>query len=435
MLAAVLSGCLSGQGDDAAGTPGQGDGAVPDFAFSPPAVVAGLGYEPGLKVARDGTLVLHAHRSGIAGDGTQMASYLWWSRDDGATWTELQDPGGVRKSLFAFEGDVAFDEAGHLFFLDNYLADHVVSRWRLEDEGPMWESTVPVAGTDGADDRPWLEAWGDGQLALVSKNPILPGPHDLAQGRTDLGSYRLYRSSDAGATWTLGALFAGSNWCDIAVSPTDPALQWVFCVDEIPIESTGPRITLHASTDLGASWQATDLGLLATGFADRFPSIQATAAGLALAAWADDDPEDDAPAVLQVLRQGQGQEPEVLDVTPFNGTVQRPWVCADDRVAAVAFYATEDVIPGTSSEWHAYALMTGELAAVEPAWTLVQLDPTPVAVRGGSPADFFQCSVALDGAVHVTYLRESGPPPLPVSVVYGGEILHVRQTAGPNLRA
>ncbi|MFA5944445.1 MAG: sialidase family protein [Candidatus Thermoplasmatota archaeon] len=405
---------------------------MPRFTFAPPSVVQELGYEPGLRVAPDGTLFMHAHKSTVAGDAGMMASYLWWSRDAGETWTPVTSPNGLREATYAFEGDIAFDGAGHVFFLDNTLADQVVSRWRLTEEGPIWESTVPLAGTDGADDRPWLEASGDGQLVLMSKNPLLPGPGDLAGGRTDLGSYRVYRSTDAGLTWTLGATFAGSNWCDLAMDPRNPDRLAALCMDEVLFMDTIPAMSLHASTDGGVSWTTTPLGSLATGMADRFPSLTTTPSGTTLAVWIDDDPEDTANARLQLARSQASGTLEVLDATPFEGTFQRPWVCSGKDVAAIVFYGTSDVVPGDQSEWHVYAALSSDFDAGVPHWTLAQVDPLPVSARAGSPADFFQCAVAADGAVHIAYLRESVDP-LPVGVTYGGTILHVRQATGPNL--
>jgi hypothetical protein len=166
--------------------------------------------------------------------------------------------------------------------------------------------------------------------------------------------------------------------------------------------------------------------------ADRFPSIVTDATGLTLATWADDDPEDEANATLHLARRAPGGPLEALEVTPFEGAFQRPWVCAGTGIAAIAFYGTQDVVPNEASQWHVYAILTADAGAPTPEWTLLRLDEMPVSERAVSPGDFFQCAVAQDGAVHVTYLRESEDP-LPVGANYAGTILHVRQATGPNL--
>ena len=430
LAAAVLAGCSGPKEGSGGDGPGSASAQVP-FAFSPPAIVHEGGYEPGIRAGPDGTLVLHAHKSKVAGDGAQMASYAWWSRDGGTTWTPLPSPGGAREAVYAFEGDVAFDDAGHLFFLDNTFADQVVSRWRLAAEGPVWESTVPFAGSDGLDDRPWLEAHGDGQLLLASKTPLVPGPGDLLAGDAALGSYRVYRSGDAGATWTLGRTFADSSWCDIALHRADPGSVDALCMDD-DLADGSSRMTLHHSGDGGATWAPEDLGALRVGMADRFPTLEAAPGGVAFGAWIDDDTADAENATLRVLRRAPGGAAEALDVTPFPGAFQRPWACAGPGVAAVAFYGSRDVQTGDGSAWHAYALVAGSALAPASEWQLVLLDPEPVSVRVNSPADFFQCTVGPDGVVHVAYLRESGPPAA-VAYDYGGTLLHVKLVAGPNL--
>lgn len=431
-LALLLGGC-------AAPSLGPTDEPVPDlaapaFQFAPPHVVADIGYEPGIRAAPDGTLILHAHKSGLAGDGTQRASHMWWSRDAGATWAPVPSPSAVRDAVYAFEGDVAFDDAGQMFFLDNYLPDLVVSQWDLGPDGPTWVATLPVAGTEGLDDRPWLEAYGDGKLVLASKTTLLPSAMDLAAGEVSpFNSYRLYRSEDAGRSWTLGQAFPESQWCDVAMPRAAPGELAVLCQNDAPTTSVERSVVLRTSPD-GRSWAEVVLGNIATEPAPRFPTLEPLGPGRFLGAWVDDAPGDDAPALLQVVRRAADGNVTVADFAPFAGAFQRPWACAGPGIAALVVYGTRDVQPAPASPWHAYALLAPDPFAPPAAWSVVQLDPEPVSVRETSPGDFFQCTVAPDGAVHVAYLREDGPP-APGTSDYGGAILHVRQLAGPNLPA
>src|SRR6266852_3825578 len=123
--------------------------AIGGTAFGPPVKVTpelGYGYEPTVVVDRFGNIFATAHKENwqlvLAPDinsptYTRSMSWAWVSTDGGHTFDDI--PGLTSLSLeqhqFGDEGDMAFDDAGHLYFVDTNVADDTVTRWSVAGPG------------------------------------------------------------------------------------------------------------------------------------------------------------------------------------------------------------------------------------------------------------------------------------------------------------
>src|SRR6266446_4105910 len=150
--------------------------------FGPPIKVTpelGYGYEPTVVVDRFGNIFATAHKENwqlvLAPDinsptYTRSMSWAWVSTDGGHTFSDI--PGMTSLSLeqheFGDEGDMAFDDAGHLYFVDTNVADDTITRWSVVGSGLQnitLDFTRPVVpSAQAVDDRPWVTAHGNGSV-------------------------------------------------------------------------------------------------------------------------------------------------------------------------------------------------------------------------------------------------------------------------------
>lgn len=392
------------------------DRALPALGFTEPVTLPvpsnALGnadaFEPSIEVAPDGTVYATAATGvSVPGTATARASWLWYSDDSGESWSSLPSPQQGHESQPGFEGDIAVDTQGRLYFADTYLADNTLSRWSPGEEGPTWDFSRPLHGTAGVDDRPWLAAHGDGIVYYLGNNGAMtPTPGNALNGEQPSRIW-LSVSEDAGRTFELRRGFPSSEFCVPAASPDDDTTVLVTCthvaegvhVVENPALVEGYSAKVHLSEDRGQTWQSTLLRPIDGEPAWWFPSAAIDEDGTPYAVWG----EGNGPTRLYVARQ-TGQSWEVMDVTPFDGTMNRTWVTAgSDGTVAVVFYGTHDTDPGPESAWHPYALVTDGAEADTPVWTLSRVTDSPVAQGARPPYDFFQADVGPDDELHVVY--------------------------------
>jgi len=156
--------------------------AVNSAVFGQPVQVTpdpGKGYEPAVVVDPYGNIFATAHKENwqlVLGPDpnsptfTRSMSWAWYSDDGGRTFNDL--PGLTALSLeqheFGDEGDMAVDDADHLYFVDTNVVDDTITRWNVTDHGRQFmtlDYTRPLIPTmQAVDDRPWVTAHGDGHV-------------------------------------------------------------------------------------------------------------------------------------------------------------------------------------------------------------------------------------------------------------------------------
>src|SRR5258708_5408152 len=115
------------------------------------------GYEPGMAIDGFGNIFVTAHKQNhcdaaaldpSAPDGVRAASWLWIS-SDGVNFSDLPGltPVALDQVDFGDEGDVALDDAMHLYFVDTKVKEDSMTRWTAAGPGKsnvQFEYTPPA---------------------------------------------------------------------------------------------------------------------------------------------------------------------------------------------------------------------------------------------------------------------------------------------------
>lgn len=400
-------------------------GTLAPLAFTSAVVLTteGKGFEPSIVVAPDGMVVAAAAKSSRATQG-RPADWVWYSKDGGATWSDMPSPGNVHRAMPGLEGDLAVDAKGRVYYMDTYLPDNSIHRW---SPGPTWDWSRPIQGTlPPVDDRPFAAAHGDGHVYLLS---------NTAQSGERI---QLFRSTDGGVTWSLPHPFAASVFCQVAASPADDKTVLVACANG---QGEGTKLVAHLSTDAGATWATEEVATfdIGTGYLAPVPAIDA--AGNLHVAWADERVDwsglqdanwnGDAPGKLHLATRTGDNAWSVTDATPFPGRFGMLAASAGRAgTVGLSFYATRNTTVDDKTEWYAYALVTPDGGAT---WSLAQLDLAPMSVGSYPPRDMHDNAFGPDNALHVILQRDR--PDLKRQPGDGivADVLHVAEMVGPNL--
>lgn len=444
LLVPLLSGCIgTDPGEDAVVDPARADGV--SIRLTEPVELTGEegGFEPSIAVGPNGTVYVTAAPTSRPAAGDQLSSWLWYAEDDGAGFDEVPSPANVHEAFPGFEGDVAVDAEGRLYFVDINLGDTIFHRWA---PGPSWESSRPLATSIPVDDRPWLAAHGDGVVyLLLNDGEPLPAPENLLEGDATPGDKWLFVSEDAGRTWTLGRQISqGEDWCQIDASPDDDRTLLLVCQPGFSAEG---EATVRLSTDRGAAVEDVHSLDLTHGPGFLVPGAAIDPGGSLYGAYVDERVEasqtqawtwaGEEPGRLRyTVSTDGGQTFSDHDVTPFEARFSTLDASAGrSGTLALTFYATQDLAPDEETEWYPYLMVSANATAEDPSWTTVRLLDEPSGTGPTPPFDFFQNAIGPDNAVHVVLQRNIPHDPVRDGVVSGipADVLYVRQTSGPNL--
>lgn len=374
--------------------------------FQTPSLLPGSGFEPSIEIGPEGTIYITAPIPNSA-DANRDASQLWVSRDGGSSWDEPAGyPPEPGPPMAPFEGDIAVDPRGWLYFLDTYDIDNVLSAW--SDEGKTQEHTRPVQGTATRDDRPWTVALGEGTLLYMGNNVYSYGPGEI----TSSPRQWIYLSTDAGRSWepvfgipettglgwaTIDAVRGGTRAAVAQVTDDMPPGEVrVFVSENAGLQWNGPRSVQELEAPLGPqSWPVVAVG----------PSSLHVA-------WTEkiQGPEGNVTRLLLASSTDDGRSWAVTGTSGRNWTFAYPWVSvgSDGRVG-VSVYGSPDLPLRPDSSWFLLA-GTGPIGpdgAVPIALGLA--DPTPVAATSTPDdlKDFHQNAFGPEGTLHVAYEKET----------------------------
>ena len=370
----------------------------------------GHGYEPTLLVDKYGNAFATAHKENIelaispdpnSPDGLRSMSWMWWSVDKGQTWGNA--PGLTMLSLEdqqpGDEGDLTLDDAGHIYFVDTYLADITITRWTSNGLGQVFfDFTRPIVPSPEADDRPWITAHGDGHVFYFSND---------ATKAVDGGRYRVHPSYDGGLTWDVeGKMLPDSGWCRPAADHrAGSKLVYAACTNDAGL------LYSYVSTDDGQSWQRYNMGTYNDGDGTQsYPSIQVAPDGTVWVLYVDSDDvgEGGIPNTNRLFlfrSKDQGKTWTQQDITPVRGRYHYAWlaVSPDGKKLGVGVYFR----PNNTFPW----LVAGGIwnaGGKLDARNFLSLDPDhPVspADRTGAPADYMGSYFFPDGKLGVVWTR------------------------------
>ena len=228
--------------------------------ISPAQGVAADLYEPTMEVSDTGVIYVAAHVIGAATTGTPA----WYSRDDGASWTQLPFAGPVSapppiqgaQPPPGDEGFIVAGDDGEAWMADIYLAGFSVTGWcgdgaelcydnrqaydRITSTSEMCADGIePQASTASSlNDRPWAAyAPGVGTLLLVNN----PGGGPMQIGAMQVPPATPVGSSDpvTGPQWNLCA--SPDGWI-----PGIPAMRGdgFFAVPQMTGSGESERLTV-----------------------------------------------------------------------------------------------------------------------------------------------------------------------------------------------
>jgi hypothetical protein len=371
------------------------------------------GFEPGIQVDRFNNVYVTAHKQRhinvISPDpqtptGVRTASFVWTSAD-GVHFRELT-PDQRYTMQFGDEGDLALDDAGHLYFVDTNVPDSTFTRWRIGGRGRQtMELTRPVIPSgQPVDDRPWIAAHGNGTVlyttnaGLATANPVADRSAGSGSGP---GRFTAYMSHDGGQTFDpRGVSLRDSGWCRPAADhrPGSKTL-YVVCIDiDLPDQVYAHALYVYVSHDDGATWTRRRIARYESA---GWPSVAVARDGSVYASIPDghENPDGTTSDRVRVFHSTTGGRTWSERTVPWRGEIPYSWLdVAPDGTVGVGFYSR----PSASSPWFVYA------AEAPPggAFALGRVSSKPIASADGFPrGDFFQVAFGPDSRLNVVWTR------------------------------
>ena len=370
----------------------------------------GYGYEPTLIVDKYGNAFASAHKENwqlaLAPDvnsptATRSMSWMWLSVDNGQHWTD--PPGLTALSLeqheVGDEGDLAMDDAGHIYLVDTYLGDVTLTRWRTDGLGMVtYEWNRPIIGTPELDDRPWITAHGDGHVFYFANH----GNKTYNGGR-----YTVHRSVDGGVTWdSVGVGLPDSGWCRPAADHRPGSkLVYAFCGND------GGKLYSYVSTDDGLSFTRYEVGSYNNADSTQsYPLLQVAPDGTLWAVYVDSNNVGDGgiPITNQIYlykSTNQGKSFTRQEITPVVGRYQYGWlaISADGKKLGLGIYYR----PNADYPWE-MAAMTWAAGAKPDRKSFVSVDkdhPVAPVEAAEPPGDYTGSFFFPDGKLGVVWTR------------------------------
>jgi hypothetical protein len=423
--------------------------------FGPPVKVTpptGFGYEPSFVVDRFNNIFATAHKENwqlvLSPDPnsptqTRSMSWAWISTDNGQTWPNI--PGLTALSLeqheFGDEGDMALDDADHLYFVDTNVADDSITRWKTNGLGnvtlEMTRQVLPAAQL--IDDRPWITAHGNGHVFyLGNEGDKVTYPLGNQGTGCGPGRYTVYRSLNGGDTFDpLGCTLPDSGWCRPA-SDHRAGKHTVYALcgndggsDDVisPIDPLG-KLYAYVSLDDGQSWNRYNVGTykaLDTTFS--WPSVEVAPDGTLYAIYVDahqleceTDPifgtscDTDSNRIMLYQSSDEGKTWRGKDITWRPGRYRYAWLSISpdgSKLGVGVYYRRDDTLP-----WRVY----GAIFKPGQKLSLTSLDEAhPVAeATAEAPGDYMGSYFLRDGTLGVIWTRRVlvlGDPSLATAAV------------------
>lgn len=403
-----------------------GEPGTPEVGFfsTPVRVVNDYGFEPSVRV--DSTGVIYVAIARALQVPVPVASWVWRSTDNGATWTKLANPLGNRVGA---EPEIALDAQDRLYYTDLEVANTYVATYT--NHGLTVESFNPIGQTTTGVDRQWF--------AVGKPKEIFLNTNDVERGMWQ------YYSPDI----TLAPTTAGrpiTNLPHVSTPPAyDPTTGYVFTV----YEGFG---TLSSGLYVGRTMAPTTVPplpvvtrLKVSNFdgvvSNVFPVMAVDDAGNEFIVWSQEDATGGMGIYLTWSTNNGNSWATPVRVNQHAGAHVFPWMVADDAGhVAIAWLGTDEVAPseGVSNDapWQVHFSQSLNVLSGSPTFTESHATGTmhvgKVCVSGlacdtGGGADrdlgdYIQIALGPDGMAHIAYTDDQ--------VVAEPQVYHVRQTGG-----
>jgi hypothetical protein len=371
----------------------------------------GHGYEPAVYTDHFGNIYATAHKENwqlaVSPDPnsptwTRTMSWAWASSDGGRTFADL--PGLTPLSLeqhdFGDEGDMAVDDANHLYFVDTNVGDVTFTSWDIYGLGQYVINThrplLPAA--EPVDDRPWVTAHGNGHVFYFGNEGDKSTYGD--------GRYTVYRSSDGGQTFdSVGQTLHDSGWCRPAADHrVGSRYVYAFCTND------EGKLYSYVTADDGTTWNRYDAGTYNAADAESsWPTVEVAKDGSLWALYVDGKTDASGTTVSNTLNlyhsPDNGKTWTHRDITPKAGRYEYAWlsVSPDGKKLGIGTYYR----PTNNDDWYVYGSLFG--TGSKPTFTL--LDPVSVQNRmcQSAPGDLMASEFNRDGTLDVVWTRNTDP--------------------------
>ncbi len=384
----------------------------------------GYGYEPTIVADAFGNLWHTSHKENwqlaLAPDvdSPTLTRSMSWARvsyDNGKTWTE--PPGlsalGLQNHLFGDEGDMALDDAGHLYFADFAGYDTTITRWTVNGPGAAGItfdfSSALVPSGQPVDDRPWITAHGDGSVFYLA-NQGNKNQYVLGQGTGSgfgPGRYTVYASYDGARTFdSRGYTLNDSGYCRPAADHA-PGSKYVYVLCD------NDRDTLYSfvSADDGKTFERYVVTYYNSSDVNSMnpsnPQLQVGPDGTLYGIYLDGSEETRGESRIRLFTsKDHGVTWTEQDITPAPGAYMLAWlaVSADGKQLGLAVLGRLNGEP-----WHIYAGVwkPGKIPA------LTAVDPSNPVAGAGDPSagtDYLGSFFSPDGSLNVVWDRPNSLP-------------------------
>jgi hypothetical protein len=371
----------------------------------------GHGYEPAVYTDHFGNIYATAHKENwqlaISPDPnsptfTRSMSWAWASSDGGRTFGDLPGltPLALEQHDFGDEGDMAVDDANHLYFVDTNVGDVTFTSWDIYGLGqyvlnqhrPLLPAGEPV------DDRPWVAAHGNGHVFYFGNE----GDKDTYGA----GRYTVYASSDGGQTFDpLGITLPDSGWCRPAADHR-PGSKYVyaFCGND------NGKLYSYVTADDGATWNRYEAGTYnAADGSQSWPTVEVAKDGSLWALYVDGQTDAAGTTVTNTLNlyhsTNNGKSWSRRDITPVKGRYEYAWlsVSPNGKNLGIGTYYR----PNNASDWYVYGAKFG--TGSKPSF--IKLDPvsTQAAMCSDANGDLMSSEFNPDGTLDVVWTRNTDP--------------------------
>ena len=370
----------------------------------------GYGYEPSFIVDRYGNAFATAHKENwqlaLAPDAnsptfTRSMSWAWLSVDSGRTWTDPPGltPASLEQHQVGDEGDMAQDDAGHIYYADTYLGDITLTRWSTNGLGSVtFDYTRPTIPTPEEDDRPWVIAHGDGHVFYFA---------NMGNKVYDGGRYTVHASYDGGVTWdVVGIPLLDSGWCRPAADHrAGSKLLYVACTND------GGKLYSYVSSDDGHTWLRYDMGTYNNADGTQsWPTIQVGPDGTVWVLYVDSNDVGDGgiPNTSQLYlfkSTTNGKTWTKQEVTPVVGRYQYAWLSLTGNGKTLGFGVYYR--PNNTFDWNV-AAVTWAAGGKPSAKNFVNVDidhPVSSADHAEAPGDYMGSYFFTDGKLGVIWTR------------------------------
>jgi hypothetical protein len=383
-------------------------------AFRPPVKVTppgGHGYEPAVYTDHFGNIYATAHKENwqlaAAPDPNsptyaRSMSWAWASSDGGASFADL--PGLTPLSLeqhdFGDEGDMAVDDANHLYFVDTNVSDVTFTSWDIYGRGqyvldqhrPLLPAGEPV------DDRPWVTAHGNGQVFYFG--------NEGDKSTYGNGRYTVYASHDGGATFDpVGQTLPDSGWCRPAADHrAGSPYVYAFCTND------AGTLYSYVTANNGKTWNRYKAGTYNAADAESsWPTVEVAKDGSVWALYVDGKTDANGVTVSNRLvlyhSTDHGKTWTHRDITPKTGRYEYAWlsVSPDGTKLGIGTYYRST----NAADWYVYGAVFGTTAKP----TLTLLDPVSVEDKScaSAPGDLMSSEFNRDGTLDVVWTRVTDP--------------------------